>query len=249
MREFLQARILLSLQDHGAFTNWAFCGGPALRFLYDLPRYSEDLDFSITPPGGDARFSTQIADVVTDLRRETYEVQAKIREGKAVASAFVSFPGLLHEFGLSPHRHESLSVKIEIDMRPPDGAQTATRLIRRFVILNLLHHDKASLLAGKIHAILTRRYTKGRDLYDLAWYLSDPHWPAPNLEFLGNALRQTGGAGAWSDRADWRALLSQKLQTADWNKARADVSPFLERAADVQLVSPDVILHLLPPPA
>ena len=52
-REFLQARILLSLQDHGAFSNWAFVGGTAFRFLYNLPRYSEDLDcstFSNTMP-------------------------------------------------------------------------------------------------------------------------------------------------------------------------------------------------------
>ncbi len=45
-REYLQARILLSLHDHYAFSNWAFLGGTCLRFLYQLPRYSEDLDFS-----------------------------------------------------------------------------------------------------------------------------------------------------------------------------------------------------------
>jgi len=27
------------------------------------------------------------------------------------------------------------------------------------------------LLAGKLHAILQRAYTKGRDIYDLLWYL------------------------------------------------------------------------------
>ncbi len=32
-REYLQARILLSLHDHHAFTTWAFLGGTALRFL------------------------------------------------------------------------------------------------------------------------------------------------------------------------------------------------------------------------
>jgi len=26
-REFLQARVLLALQDHGAFSHWAFVGG------------------------------------------------------------------------------------------------------------------------------------------------------------------------------------------------------------------------------
>ena len=49
-REYVQSRVLLSLQDAGAFTRWAFLGGTALRFLFDLPRYSEDLDFSLREP-------------------------------------------------------------------------------------------------------------------------------------------------------------------------------------------------------
>ena len=57
-REYLQARILLALQDHGAFADWAFVGGTALRFLYRLPRYSEDLDFSLITAGRDARFES-----------------------------------------------------------------------------------------------------------------------------------------------------------------------------------------------
>ncbi len=46
VREYLQARVLQSLQDEGMFLEWAFLGGTALRFLYNMPRYSEDLDFS-----------------------------------------------------------------------------------------------------------------------------------------------------------------------------------------------------------
>jgi hypothetical protein len=71
---------------------------------------------------------------------------------------------------LSPHHDEVLAVKIEVDTIPPRGAGLATSLIRRHVLLNLQHHDQASLLAGKLHAILQRPSLKGRDLYDLAWY-------------------------------------------------------------------------------
>ena len=39
VREYLQARILESLQDTGAFLRWAFVGGTALRFLFDIPRF------------------------------------------------------------------------------------------------------------------------------------------------------------------------------------------------------------------
>ena len=47
VREYLQARILASLQRSGAMVALAFHGGTALRFLYAIPRYSEDLDFAL----------------------------------------------------------------------------------------------------------------------------------------------------------------------------------------------------------
>ena len=46
-REHLQARVLEALQDAGAFIRWAFVGGTAPRFLFSIPRFSEDLDFSL----------------------------------------------------------------------------------------------------------------------------------------------------------------------------------------------------------
>ena len=47
VREYMQARILQSLQRAGAMIPLAFHGGTALRFLYASQRYSEDLDFSL----------------------------------------------------------------------------------------------------------------------------------------------------------------------------------------------------------
>lgn len=50
MREYLQVRILESLQRCGAMIALAFQSGTALRFLYAIPRYSEDLDFALERP-------------------------------------------------------------------------------------------------------------------------------------------------------------------------------------------------------
>jgi predicted nucleotidyltransferase component of viral defense system len=50
VREYLQARILSSLQRSGAMVPLAFQGGTALRFLYSIRRYSEDLDFALERP-------------------------------------------------------------------------------------------------------------------------------------------------------------------------------------------------------
>ena len=244
-REYLQARILLALQDSGAFSNWAFVGGTALRFLYSLPRYSEDLDFSLFPPDGEAHFEKHMDSVRTDLLSEAYDVEIRTRRGSAVAAALVKFRGLLYELKLSPHPDEVFMVKVEMDTRPPEGANTETRLVRRFIMLNLHHYDRPSLLAGKLHAILSRKYTKGRDLYDLAWYLSDPDWPEPNLAQLNNALRQTAWTSPEASMDNWRELVAKKLQSIDWKEALMDVSPFLERKQDADLVSESVILPLL----
>jgi hypothetical protein len=136
-------------------------------------------------------------------------------------------------------------VKIEVDTHPPAGAGLETTLIRRHVTLRLQHHDRASLLAGKLHAFFQRRYVKGRDLYDLLWYLSDPDWPEPNLTLLQNALQQTGWDGPIPDEHNWRDILCQRLRNIDWKKSVADVRPFLERSNEVALLTQENFEKLL----
>lgn len=195
-REYLQAGILKALQEAGAFTNWAFLGGTALRFLYSLPRFSEDLDFSLKEAGKDSAFIERMEKIKKSFTREGYHVEIKARADKTVQSAFLRFPGLLAELGLSALPAEVLSIKVEIDTNPPAGARFSSTVVRRHHLLNLLHYDKSSLLAGKMHALLTRKYVKGRDLYDLVWYLSDKTWPKPNTVLLQNALVQSKWPGA-----------------------------------------------------
>lgn len=248
-REYLQSRILLALQDQGAFKDWAFVGGTALRFLFHLPRYSEDLDFSLMEAGRDVQFLRRLQGVKADLAGEGYDVDLRVREHRNVAGAFVKFRGLLHEIGVSGQRDEGLAVKVEIDANPPAGAGFQTRIIRRFDIVNILHYDKASLFAGKLHAVLSREYTKGRDIYDLAWYLADPEWPEPNFVLLANALAQTGWQGPALTSKTWRQVVADNLQRVDWTKAVRDVSPFLERSKDIALVDPGVLRKLLLEPS
>lgn len=245
VREYLQARILESLQDQGLFLEWAFLGGTALRFLYGIPRFSEDLDFSLILPGHDTRLRSALAQTGRMLEREGYRTEMKISDRKTVASAFVRFPGLPFELGFSPHPSQTLSVKVDVDSNPPPGARVETTLIRRHVLLHLCHYDKASLFAGKLHAILSRSWPKGRDLYDLAWYLADRIWPAPNLDLLNNALAQTGWTGPHINAKNWREEVRKRIKTLDWDAAQSDVRPFLARQSDLELVTQEVIGGLL----
>lgn len=244
-REYLQALILQSLQRAGAMTTIAFHGGTALRFLYSLPRYSEDLDFALERNSQSYDFRSHLQTIRKDLEAQGYTITLKVNDQKTVHSAFIRFSGLLYELKLSPHQDEMLAVKLEVDTNPPAGAALDTSLVRRHVLLNLQHHDRASLLSGKLHAILQRPYLKGRDLYDLIWYLSDKDWPDPNLVLLNNALTQTEWVGSSLTVENWREVVRSKIETVSFEQALEDVRPFLASSEDINLLTKNDLLRLL----
>jgi hypothetical protein len=227
VREYLQARVLQSLQEAGVMVPLAFHGGTALRFLYNIPRYSEDLDFALERQPELYDFQGYLQVIERDFAAEGYAVTVRYNDQKVVHSAFVRFPGLLHELALSPHADEIVAIKLEVDTRPPAGATLATTVVKRHVLLNLQHHDPATLLAGKLHALLQRPFTKGRDWYDLAWYLDQPAWPAPNLVMLNHALAQTEWTGPVVTPENWCDLVQERLTAIDWDRAVRDVAPFI----------------------
>lgn len=247
VREYLQARILRAMQRAGAMSSLAFQGGTCLRFAFALPRYSEDLDFALEKNRERYDLANYLKAVQADFAAERYRVDARIRKSRAVHSGLVRFPGLLHELGLSPHASEVLAVKIEVDTNPPEGAVTETQLVRRHVVLQLHRHDRASLLAGKVHAVLQRPFTKGRDLYDLIWYLSDPDWPAPNFDLLNAALRQSDAQLGALNATTWRTAVARRLAAMDWPKASLDAGQFLENLDDIAVLDKDNALRLLAP--
>lgn len=245
VREYMQARILASMQRHGAFLCLAFYGGTALRFLYALPRFSEDLDFTLTFPDADYDFRKYLREARTELTAEGYPISIKVSDQRSVHSAFIGFPGLLYELGLSAHESEAVSIKLEVDTRPPTGVGLDTTVIRRYALLQLHHHDPASLLAGKLHAILNRTFTKGRDLYDLFWYLSSPGWPGPNLALLNNGLHQTGWQGPELTAHSWPQVIRERLDAYEWRQVIEDVNPFVESSAELAVLTQANLIRLL----
>jgi len=243
-REYLQARILQSLQDERAFLDIAFLGGTSLRFLFYLPRYSEDLDFSVLP-SKKIVFKRLLNKIRIDMEREGYQIKIKESNERAVIGAFIKFQSLLYNLDLSQHRDEVLSIKLEIDTNPPKGEVTTTTVIKKYIMLNLLHYDRASLFAGKIHAILSRNYTKGRDIFDLIWMLANPSWPLPNFIMLNNALAQTGRRHEKINNNNWKKILIGHISKINWKRVIADVSPFLEREADKKFLTYDNCIRLI----
>jgi len=244
LREYLQAYILRILFDDGFFDLNAFVGGTALRFLYRIPRFSEDLDFFLV-----GRELYPFEDGMLKLKQELdisgYDVTIKFNAGKTVQYALIGFVGIMFDAGISPHRNQKLSIKIDIDTRPPEGAVPATHISDLYFPLAYATYDLPSLFAGKLNALLCRSYTKGRDFFDLGWYLS--RWPNlfPNFNFLQNGLRQAGWEDSFPSENDWRMRLLRVVETADWKMVEQDVTPFLERPADLNIFTRENVLQLL----
>ena len=246
MREYLQAYVLRIMHDRGVFQSTAFVGGTALRFLYDLPRFSEDLDLSLHKKPGYS-FNHLVSTIKQELILAGYETSTTSNEDKTVQSAFVKFEGLLYEAKLSPLKNQKFSIKIEIDTKPPKGAFLTTQIVNKFFPIAFLSYDLPSMLAGKIHALLTRKYTKGRDFFDIAWYLSRFKTLISNFKFLHHALTQTGYTKKMPTQDDWREYLSRRVEQADWKTVYGDVVNFLENPKDMGIFTKGNVLKLIRP--
>ena len=234
LREYLQGFIMRSLHESEASRAIVFVGGTALRFLEDLPRFSEDLDFSrISFDGYDpVRWLDKLK---RDLHLAGFDSAVRWIDREPVQVAWIRTASLLAEAGLSGHPQQKLSIKVEIDTRPPAGATVLRSVVTRHFTFVIAHHDLPSLMAGKLHALLTRPYPKGRDWFDLVWYRSRRPPVAPNLRFLQRALDQTQGVGRHR-AADWPRLLRTRLAAVETDVLIRDVEPFLERPADAALL-------------
>ena len=244
MREYLQAYVFKIMHNRNVFQSTAFVGGTALRFLYGLPRFSEDLDFS-SHKNSDGTFAELMNTIQQELILAGYQVHVDYNETKTVQSAFVKFEGLLYEAKLSPAKGQKFSIKIEIDTNPPQGAVLTTQIVNKFFPIAFLSYDLPSLLAGKIHALLSRKYTKGRDYFDIAWYLSRFKTLSPNFRLLQNALTQTGYTKPIPTENDWRKYLSHVVQKADWKIVHKDVDNFLENPADMDIFTKENVLKII----
>lgn len=235
--------MLRLLQQRARQRDLAFCGGTALRLLHGLPRFSEDLEFAAAGRLSAEEIRSRMEAVATGCRQAGYRPELKIRTARAVAAAMFRFPGLPKELGIHPDPRRNLSIKIEIDGNPPAGAGLERSLLQRHFPLALLHHDLPTLFAGKLHAILARPWSKGRDWYDLVWYLTTRPDVAPNPGFLAAALAQTGHDPAMA--RDWARSIASRLAGLDFRELSRDVGPFLERPGDWDVMEKGLIRKLI----
>jgi predicted nucleotidyltransferase component of viral defense system len=246
MREYLQVYILRILHSEGVFRYAAFLGGTALRFLHNLPRFSEDLNFSIQKGKDESLHFTELTQIINrELVAGGYNISMKFSDERNVYYAYVKFQGLMYEANISPLKAQTFSIKLEIDTNPPDGALFETHIITKYFPISFLTYDITSLFAGKLHAIFSRKYTKGRDWYDLLWYMSKFKDLEPNFSFLNNALAQTQKDHISMAKENWREESRKVIERLNIEKVKNDVARFLENHNDVNLLTKENLLNIV----
>ncbi|MFH0731626.1 MAG: nucleotidyl transferase AbiEii/AbiGii toxin family protein [Candidatus Omnitrophota bacterium] len=238
LRELLQLLFLKILHDKGYFAKIAFVGGTALRVLYDTRRFSEDLDFSLIDKKGYS-FLAMISALERELGLNGLKISAKTKIAKTVQSGMLKFPGLLQQLGLSAVKEQNLSIKIELDSNPPSGWQLENTLINKTYVCNITHFALPSLYATKLHACFFRKYIKGRDFYDLIWYLGKKI--KPNYKLLNNAIKQTHGESPELGENNIKDFLLKKLEKIDFCAVKKDVERFLEDENELKLLELSII--------
>lgn len=233
-KEVMQEIALLGLYRGGFFKQAAFHGGTALRLAYGGDRFSEDLDFCLLSPDPDFRLQQLLSPLQKEI--EAWGIPTEVTPRGAVDAtiqkAFLKTHSLgsLLELANPINPKQKIKVKIELDINPPKGAVYHNKL-HSFPVDFYLHcHDAATMFAGKLNALLTRDYAKGRDWYDFVLYVNNG--VPVNFLFLKNALSQFEIADVPDDLdRQWLVQrLTKRIQAMDVEKIKQDVLPFvLER--------------------
>jgi len=244
LREYLQNYILLLMQKIKMNEALYFVGGTALRFLFGIRRYSEDLDFSAGEKYERDELNSFTPKISRELERAGYDVTLGLKDEGTVQMLMIRFSGLLSELGLSPRREQKFSINVEIDNDPPLGWKEERTIVNIHHPVMIRHYDLPSAFAGKLSAVLLRSYTKGRDVFDLFWFRSRWRDLTPNLVLLNNAIQQKKIGIEELHEDNWIKTVRDKILTLDWDIVQNDVRPFLESEDDLTAFSHDGLLSL-----
>ena len=249
MREIMQEIALAALSRTDFFKKAAFYGGTALRIFHGLDRYSEDLDFSLLDK--DPNFTLQPYFNVIHEEFESLGIRVSIREKEKrfktpIESAFLKSETIWQELVLEDiikqhgiKSNKSVKIKIEIDRVPPLDFETEEKLLVKPFSFYVNCFDLSSLFAGKLHALLFRKWknrVKGRDWYDMEWYIRK-----------GIALNKKHFLLRAIETKDWKEdqineeqildLLKQKIEIVSFKAVKEDVRKFIKDDQQLEIWS------------
>jgi len=248
LREVMQEIALAGLQRAGFFEKAAFYGGTCLRIFHGLPRFSEDLDFSLLSPEPGFSLAPYFQSMREEFHAFGFEVDIAERQkvaASAVVSAFLKESTSIYDVRIASQ--PQLKIKFEVDTNPPGGFNTLQQLLVQPYSFYVGCFALPDLYAGKLHALLFRRWknrVKGRDWFDFEWYVQQG--AALHLQHLAERARQSGDwHQAVLSRDDLMALLRARIASLDVQAAKHDVLPFVRKPEALAIWSRDYFLALV----
>ena len=218
--EYLQTQILKALSLSKFNDSLSFLGGTCLRFAHGINRFSEDLDFDLLKKEG---FNVEelMNEIKNKLEKQGFQVDTQTKTTENIHIVFFRFKNVLREFGISAPKDEKILIKFEIDFDPYKNLHFETKFSDSFnerfpMLVNTLE----TLFAQKILAIIFRPYQKGRDFYDLVWFLSQKN-VEPNY-----AIFKEKGIDI-KNRGELIEFLKLQAEKSDLPLAVKDVERFL----------------------
>ena len=199
VKEYLQVLILSFLFSHKKYRTLIFYGGSSLRHCYNLPRLSEDLDFVDVEKNIDLN---KLADDLVNFFNKKYglTINAKVQKFRCT----LKFPIMNMLDLVTPQESNYLFSKVEVyrEFEFCKGYHVEIKPVFKFGEALLLRtFDLPTLMATKIRAIRGRKWekttkngrvlaeVKGRDYYDLMWYLEQG--VKPNMSCIENVLNES----------------------------------------------------------
>mgnify|MGYP003394505056 FL=1 len=110
IREYLQAYFLHIIYKNKFYQNLVFTGGTALRFIYKIRRFSEDIDFSLSTKAKNYNFTDMVKNILQEFKLAGYDLEIKYNDSRTVHNALLKFSGLLFETGLSLLKSQSIVI-------------------------------------------------------------------------------------------------------------------------------------------
>lgn len=244
IQEVMQEITLAGLYRGGFFERAAFYGGTCLRIFHGLPRFSEDMDFSLLEKDETFQLENYFSSIIEEFKAAGRDVlivrKQKLAQTK-VESAFLKDHSEFYD--LHFRTEKEMKVKIEVDINPPLGFATEQKLSLSPFSFMTQCLSLPSLYAGKMHALIFRSYShrvKGRDWYDFEWYvrqgvpLDFSHFQERTKEFNGQSV----------SKDEFVLMLREKLGSTDISRVKADVLPFVQNPGELEIWSNDYFLQL-----
>ncbi len=247
LREVMQEIALAGLNRGGFFEKAAFYGGTCLRIFHGLPRFSEDLDFSLLKPDANFSFEPYFKTLREEFSAFGFEVEISEKQKTAttdIASAFLKKSSSIYDLQVAGQK--AMKIKFEVDTDPPLGFATEEKLLIQPYSFYVKCFSLPDLFAGKMHALLYRKWknrVKGRDWFDFEWYVR--RGCQLNLAHFCERARQSGDLESVTlQQAEFVAMLQARIRTLDVDSARQDVVRFVKDSAALNIWSHDYFLQL-----